>query len=134
RFVAWNAAYRKHSFILNHGETYHRGMLNEPVSAWEDRALSEQERGELMEYLATRATGSGDWISFHRAGDGGGADPVAAAGLDPTRPLVTLLTSVIWDAQLHYRQRAFPSQVAWVLETIRWFAGRPDLQLAIRVH
>lgn len=134
RFVAWNAAYRRDSFILQHGETYHRGMLSEPASTWADRPLSDRERRELMEYLATRATGADDWISFHRAGEGGRADPVAAIGLDPRKPLVTLLTSVIWDAQLHYRQRAFASQVAWVLETIHWFAGRPDLQLAIRVH
>ena len=52
----------------------------------------------------------------------------------PAKPTVVLLTSVIWDAQLHYRQRAFKSQVEWVLQTVRHFAGRSDIQLAIRVH
>ena len=40
----------------------------------------------------------------------------------------------MWDAQLHYRQRAFKSQVDWVLKTIAHFAKRDDVQLAIRVH
>jgi capsular polysaccharide biosynthesis protein len=40
----------------------------------------------------------------------------------------------VWDAQLHYRQRAFKDQVEWVLKTIAHFAKRDDLQLAIRVH
>ena len=41
---------------------------------------------------------------------------------------------MVWDAQLHYRQRAFASQVDWVLKTIEHFASRKDIQLAIRVH
>jgi hypothetical protein len=40
----------------------------------------------------------------------------------------------VWDAQLHYRQRAFKSQVDWVLKTMAHFAKRNDVQLAIRVH
>ena len=59
---------------------------------------------------------------------------VKSIGLDPEKPVVTLLTSVVWDAQLHYRQRAFASQVEWVLKTIEHFASRKDIQLAIRVH
>jgi len=45
-----------------------------------------------------------------------------------------MLSNVIWDAQLHYRANAFPSMLDWVLETIRYFATRPDLQLLLRVH
>jgi len=40
----------------------------------------------------------------------------------------------MWDAQLHYRSNAFPSMLAWVQETIRYFERRPELQLVIRVH
>ena len=40
----------------------------------------------------------------------------------------------MWDAQLHYPANAFPSMLDWVLQTIRYFASRPDLQLLIRVH
>jgi hypothetical protein len=41
---------------------------------------------------------------------------------------------VVWDARLHYRQRAFKDQIEWVLKTIAHFAERDDVQLAIRVH
>jgi hypothetical protein len=47
---------------------------------------------------------------------------------------VALLTNVMWDAQLHYPANAFESMLDWVLQTIQYFAGRPDLQLLIRVH
>ena len=51
-----------------------------------------------------------------------------------SRPCVGMLTNVMWDAQLHYRANAFPNMTEWVLQTIRHFAGRPELQLLIRVH
>ena len=134
RFVAWNPAYRTGCFIFSHDETYHRAMLTEPVSAWEDLRLDEAERTRLMRYLSDREKGTQDWIAFHPADAQASGDIVTQIGLDPTKPVVTLLTSVVWDAQLHYRQRAFKSQVDWVLKTIAHFARRDDVQLAIRVH
>jgi len=134
RFVAWNPAYRTGCFIFSHGETYHRAMLSEPPSVWENVRLDDAERTRLMRYLADRERGTQDWIAFHPADARASPDIVAAIGLDPSKPVITLLTSVVWDAQLHYRQRAFTNQVEWVLKTIAHFAKRDDVQLAIRVH
>jgi hypothetical protein len=47
---------------------------------------------------------------------------------------VALLTNVMWDAQLHFGINVFPNMLVWVLDTIRYFAGRPEVQLVIRVH
>jgi hypothetical protein len=44
------------------------------------------------------------------------------------------LTNVVWDAQVHFHGTAFPNAVEWVLQTIRYFANRPDLQLIVRIH
>jgi hypothetical protein len=134
RFVAWNPAYRTGCFIFSHGETYHRALLSEPVSEWEHLRLDEQELRLLMRYLSDRERGTQDWITFHPADAKGSETIIATVGLDPSKPVVTLLTSVLWDAQLHYRQRAFKNQVEWVLTTIAHFARRSDLQLAIRIH
>jgi hypothetical protein len=134
RFVAWNPAYRAGCFIFSHGETYHRAMLSEPVSAWDNIELDESERTRLMRYLTDREKGTQDWIAFHPVDACPSTNIVEAIGLDPEKPVITLLTSVVWDAQLHYRQRAFKDQVEWVLKTISHFVGRDDVQLAIRVH
>jgi hypothetical protein len=134
RFVAWNPAYRTGCFIFSHGETYHRSMLDEPVATWENMTLSDAEQRKLMRYLDDRATGSQDWIAFHPADADVSEKPIGELGLDPAKPTVTLLTSVVWDAQLHYRQRAFKSQVEWVWQTIRHFIRREDVQLVIRAH
>jgi hypothetical protein len=133
-FVAWNPAYRTGCFIFNHDETYHRGMLSEPVSNWEHLRLDENERARLWRYLADRERGAQDWIAFHPKDARPSRNIIAAVGLDPGKPIISLLTSVVWDAQLHYRQRAFKGQIEWVLKTIAHFARRPDVQLAIRIH
>ncbi|MCZ7589026.1 MAG: hypothetical protein M5U27_09280 [Gaiella sp.] len=44
------------------------------------------------------------------------------------------MTNVFWDAQLHYRANAFADMLDWVVQTIAYFAGRPELQLLVRIH
>jgi hypothetical protein len=45
-----------------------------------------------------------------------------------------MLTSVVWDAQLHYKANAFPSMLDWIKQTVAYWKGRDDIQLVIRVH
>ena len=54
--------------------------------------------------------------------------------MDPSKPVIGLLTNVTWDAQLHYPANAFPNMLEWLVQTCEYFATRPDLQLLIRVH
>ncbi len=134
RVVNWNPAYRRHSFIFSHGDSYHRTLLDEPVSAWESVRWNPELARRTSEYLASRWTGSADWIWFHERPDLQPDAALSALGLDSNRPVVGLLTNVFWDAQLHYPARAFPDMRSWLIETIRYFATRPELQLLIRIH
>ena len=134
RVVNWNPAYRKRCFIFSHGDTYHHTLLDEPTSTWDGIAWSAETESRLLAYLKSRWQGTEDWIWFHK-------DPVQdidseakAIGLDLSKPFVGLLTNVIWDAQLHYPRSAFPSHTHWLIETVRYFADRPELQLVIRIH
>jgi hypothetical protein len=134
RFVAWNPAYRAGCFIFSHAETYHRAMLSEPASVWENIDFDDDKRRQLIGYLYDREKGTQDWIAFHPADAAESGNVIASTGLDPAKPVIALLTSVVWDAQLHYRQRAFKDQIEWVLKTLAHFAKRDYVQLAIRVH
>jgi hypothetical protein len=89
---------------------------------------------EIMSYLRSRFLGTRDWIWFHEKPDEDFDRFLAESNLDRNKPIVGMLTNVMWDAQLHYPANAFPDMLAWTLETIQYFAGRPDLQLLIRVH
>lgn len=132
-FSAWNVAYRKRRFIFSHTDTYHHTLMTEPTSQWEQQELKPAQERELLAYLSSRREGLFDWVVFHRPQRGGGTTP-RDLGLDPSRPIVGLLTNVSWDAQLHYPANAFPSMLDWLLFTLRYFERRPDLQLLVRVH
>lgn len=134
RVVNWNPAYRKKCFIFSHGDTYHHTLLHEPTSTWENLSLTTTLEARLLAYLKSRWQGSEDWIWFHARPRLNGESIRRDLGIDPSKPLIGLLTNVVWDAQLHYPANAFANMIAWALETIRYFIGRPELQLVIRVH
>jgi hypothetical protein len=130
----WNVAYRKRRFIFSHRDTYHHTLLTEPPEHWENRELAPGQERELLQYLSSRREGLFDWIVFHRPSRKEPRDIAAEVGIDPSRPVIGLLTNVSWDAQLHYPANAFPSMLEWLVQTCKYFDNRPDLQLLIRVH
>lgn len=134
RVVNWNIAYRKKCFIFSQDDTYHHTLLDEPVAAWESMAWTAAAEREITEYLQSRWHGTNDWIWFHEKPEEHFGKIVEELQLDPTKPMIGMLTNVMWDAQLHYRANAFPDMLSWVLETIAYFARRPDVQLVIRIH
>ena len=130
----WNVAYRKRRFIFSHDDTYHHTLMSEPRSHWENTELTPAQDAELMKYLGSRREGMFDWIVFHRPTTQD-ADAIARElGVDRSRPVIGMLTNVSWDAQLHYPANAFPNMLEWMVQTCRYFATRPDLQLLVRVH
>ena len=134
RIVNWGPAYRKSSVLFSHGDTYHRTMIEESPSAWEDMLWTDKHEKQIMDYLQSRWTGSNDWISFQGGADQDGQAITDRLGLDTTRPVVGLLTNVTWDAQLHFRKSAFPSMLDWLFASIQYFKSRTDVQWVIRVH
>jgi hypothetical protein len=134
RLVNWSTAYRKQRFIFSHGDTYHHTLLVEPPEDWQKFAFRGRHRKQAEKYLKSRWSGSRDWIYFHEKPT---EDPKAICreiGMDLAKPTILLLTNVIWDAQLHYPANAFPNMIVWLVETIRYFTKRPELNLVIRVH
>lgn len=134
RSVAWSPTYRKQTFIFSHDDTYHHTMLSEPTTNWENMSWTPETEAELLDYLKSRWDGTRDWISIHEKSQGSESDIAAGLSIDPSKPCIGLLTNVVWEAQAHYRGNAFPNMVEWVLESVRYFAKRTDLQLIIRVH
>jgi hypothetical protein len=134
RVVAWSFAYRKRTFIFSHHDTYHHTMLSEPTSVWENLPWTAEMEAEIIDYLNSRRYGTRDWVTFIEHPQENIRAIAAELGVDFSKPCVALLTNVVWDAQVHFRGNAFPNAVEWVLQTIRYFADRPDLQLIVRIH
>ena len=134
RVVSWVVAYRKSCFIFSHDDTYHHTLMTEDAGVWENLSLAPEQRAELTQYLASRADGRMDWIYFHKeAGDDFDAY-AARKGIDRSKPLISVLTNVMWDAQLHYPANAFAGMKEWIIETVRLLKSRTDIEVAIRIH
>ena len=134
RLVTWNIAYRTGSFIFSHDDSYHFTLMDEPTSVWENLPWNPALQHALDNYMTSRAAGTMDWVSYH---DGTGqslADLKKQFGIDFDKPTIAAFTNVLWDAQVFYPSNAFPGMLDWLIETICYFAKRPDLQLVIRVH
>jgi hypothetical protein len=134
RLANWNVAYRKQSFIFSHQHTYHHELLSESPQAWEDMDWSPELEETIVKYIRSRASGTEDWIYFHDSPREDLAELSTTLGVDFSKPVIGLLSNVIWDAQLHYPANAFPNMLDWVIRTIRYFEARPELQLVIRIH
>lgn len=134
RVVNWNPSYRKSTFIFSHDDTYHHTMITEPTSSWESLSMTPEMESTIGRYLESRREGSADWIWFHERPENDAAALAREFGIDWSRPCIGLLTSVMWDAQLHYKANAFPNMLDWIAHTIEHFRTRPELQLLIRVH
>ena len=134
RVVTWHPAYRRNCVTFAESDTYHRAMLVEPTSVWERMDWSEAHETAIMDYLESRWQGSEDWISFNENPEENLREISDELGLDPDKPWIGLLTTVMWDARLHYPTNAYANVQDWVHDTIRYFERRPDLQLIIRVH
>ena len=134
RIVNWNPAYRKHTFIFSHHNSYHHTMISEPVGDWENIKLTDTLRGKIISYLKSRQTGLYDWIWFHNKLQTKNSNIYTKIGIDKNKPVIGLLTNVTWDARLHYKSVAFPDMFDWITTTINYFSKRPDIQLVIRIH
>ena len=124
RVVNWNPAYKKHCFIFSHDDTYHKTMISEPTNLWEYLDWSSDLEEKTINYLKSRWYGTSDWIWFHDKPLEDQNQIQTETGLDFSKPVITLLTNVMWDAQLHYRSNAFKNMLEWINETILFFEKR----------
>lgn len=135
RVVAWDIAYRVGCIHISHNKTHIRSFLEEPMESWIDMEWSPKTEKEIQDYLVSRWSGQFDWLKIVTEGSDTIPEEIAEEiGLDLSKPVIGLLTNVIWDEQLCYPANAFESQLDWLMQTIKYFSTRPDLQLVIRVH
>jgi len=128
QLITWSQAYRKKCYIFARNDTYHKSLLD--VHNW-NRELSDIERKQTEEYLASRDVGDNDWIRFGRVN----SNQSIKLPFDlKSKPTALLLTNVSWDAQIHYESRIFKDMHEWIRETINYFKNEPQVNLIIRIH
>jgi hypothetical protein len=131
--VVHGPPYRKGTVWMSHKDCYHRLLVTEKDDRWTGLEMTEERTRVAEEYLASKHMVARDYITYHVDSIQDEAAIRAEVGLDE-RPIISLFTNILWDSQLYYRFQVFPDMLEWLFETVRFYAGRPDLQLVIRLH
>jgi hypothetical protein len=98
--------------------------------------LTETEREKIagLEDARTSARKYGKGTRFWQdVASVGGETLRADLGLDE-RPVVLLATNVLGDSLTLGRNIFTVSMAEWIEKTVQYFAGRPDVQLVVRIH
>ena len=132
--VCYSPGYKKNSFTLSHDDTYHITMMNEDTKLWENLEWSKKLDKKLMDYLYSRRFGKNDWEYYFSKPEFDYKNKFKKYGVDLNKPVVGMLTNIIWDALLTYPSNIFKNMMEWVYLTIEYFSKREDIQLVIRVH
>lgn len=132
--AVYNKGKRRNSGVVN----WVTGVMEWDVSEEWARVgrteLASDERRRIENYLASRRTHDSDALVYN-FGEVETRDALLSRlGLIPELPVFVLLTNVLWDASSAQKEIAFPNAVDWVMETIDWFASRPDKQLVVKIH
>ncbi|MDR3491489.1 MAG: capsule biosynthesis protein [Gammaproteobacteria bacterium] len=132
--VCWVVTCLKNRFIFSRGETLY-SMLHEPNSSWENIKWGTSQEKVIMDYLNSRWGNTKDWLPIPKENIKiSFKDFANEKKIDLNKPIVGLLTNIIWEAYAEYNSRIFPDMLTWLQKTISYFAKRKDLQLLIRIH
>ena len=114
-------------------------MLQETDALWEMRKenpLSDDQLAQVRLLYESRQNAS-LWQNFSRLWQGapgqGGERVRQSLALD-SRPVVLLAANVIGDSLTLGRQIFSMNMTDWLERTVQIFAGRPDVQLVVRIH
>lgn len=134
RVVIHGTPYRKHTIWLSHDDTYHRTLVSEPNSRWENKKLTPAMSELIDEYLSSKISGGRENVNYN-------PNPILerqamreVIGLRPDRPIVALFTNTLWDAQVVYRSNAFANMLDWLFASIDFFIQKPEIQFVVRIH
>ncbi len=130
----WCPGYRKNSFCITNGDTYHRSLIYEDNSNWENIKLNADLDQKITNYLESRKSGINDWIHFYKKKPNFNVkEYFEKIGIDKNKPLIGLATSVLWDAQIDFPSNFYKDQLEWIFDTINFFNKNQNIQLVIRV-
>lgn len=132
--VVYGEAKRRDSLNINWNMSSDWWDVSEEWTRIRDVPLTPEQDAELDDYLGSRRDHSRDALRYNFGGEEPADVLRQRLRLDANRRTFVLFTNVLWDAASAQREIAFANPIEWVVETIRWFAQRPQLQLVVKIH
>jgi len=126
-------SYRKKTFVISKNDTYHKTMISSETKYFKKPLDSDQEK-VLKKYINGRMTGKYDWIWFNKENNLNIDDIIKKNNININNNIFLLLTNVVWDARLHYKNNCFENILDWIFTSIDFFIKNRDKTLIIRIH
>lgn len=98
------------------------------------QALTADENTRLDRYLAERAMGGGYLLTYFPQMQSSSEKICSELGIDHSRRIVLLFPNITWDSTLFEKNKGSAGMADWIEDSIRFLAGRENVQLIIRVH
>ena len=134
-FVTWGFQYKKNAVLMSHNQSYHENMITEDPGLWRNASLEHTEREDVLEYILKKGSAShSDNIDYYQGTDRIKSTVRELLGIEGDRTVFGMFPNLGWDAQVSFKPKFFKSMNAWLIDTVLWFADRPDLELIIRAH
>ena len=134
KIIVYTNAYRKNSFIFSYDDTYHKTMIEEDVSDWENLVLDQKKEKIIIDYLLSRKYGTNDMFYYFKNPSFDIKKKLVDNGVDIKKPILGILTNVIWDAQIIYKNNIYNNMIDWLIDTIRYLSNRDDIEVVVRAH
>ena len=132
--AAWFYNYKINSVCITRNDTYHKALLNESSDKWNKFNFTKKEEDKIDKYLLSKRKGTMDMEYYFKNPSFDIENYFKKLGIDKNKPIISLATNMLWDAQVYFPTNFFSNMIEWLYFTIDYFEKRKDLQLLIRVH
>jgi hypothetical protein len=122
------------SFVFGKNGYANEYVIDEAWERYKDIELSDQENMHVESFFSKSSQGIIGNACYYKS-------PVLEEkrireelGFDPNKPLVSLMTNILWDTSALGRDIAFDSMLDWIIKTIDFYHDSNEVQLVIRCH
>ena len=99
-----------------------------------DICIDDSKKKQLFGYIGSKLSGGRDIVNYHPNPIVGKQDIISKLNLNIEKPIITLFTNVLWDANIYYSSNIFEGMLDAIYHVILYFYTDNERQLIIRVH
>ena len=134
KIIAYDSGYKKNSFVFSYDDTYHRNMIQEDIDDWINIKLDRKKEENLFNYLDSRKYGTEDMFYYFNNPSFEIENQLKKIDVDLNKTIIGILTNIIWDAQIVYKNHIFKNMIEWLITTIKYLSKRNDIEVVVRCH
>ncbi|MEZ4663126.1 MAG: hypothetical protein R2911_36720 [Caldilineaceae bacterium] len=135
-FINYETGFFPQTLVMARNQIANHYNLNTHWNVHRSRPLTTGQLEKLETYLNKRRFGKDAVIStvYYPKLENSRDTIHHQLGLDDHKPLVLLMTNILWDSAALNRNTVFKDLVHWLETTIRHFIDHPTHQLIVRIH